>query len=110
MDYKEEKELKRPISNVNANEHSRLIVCYFSDKLFNGFQVCIETEKLNPLEPEDLKRKIVNYCYNELYNHLRTFKFDNLLTELQRKRETFHIYQNINFPLVINQPIYVCSH
>jgi hypothetical protein len=106
----EQKEEKRPTSNVNANEHSKLIVCYFSDNLFNGFQVCIETEKLNLSEPENLKHVIITYCYNELYNHLRTFKFDLLLFELNRKKESFHIHQNIRFPLVMNLPIYVCSH
>lgn len=98
-------------SNMSINDHSKLIVCYFSHPLFNGYRVCIETEKLNlTSDIKALTKSIVDYCYNDLYNHLKTFNFDNLANELSSKRGQFHLHQNVILPLIMTQPIYVCLH
>lgn len=99
-------ESKSNISN-NENKHNKIIVCYFSDDTFNGFQVCIETEKLNF---DNLESSIITYCFNELYNHLKTFRFDILLGKLNQKKNLFHIHEHITLPLISNNPIYICCH
>ena len=67
------------MSNIETKNNNKIVICYFSDDTFNGFQVCIETEKLSF---DNLQASIINYCYTELYNHLTTFRFNILLDKL----------------------------
>jgi hypothetical protein len=92
----------------HKHDPSKLFICYFSDNLFNGYQVCIEVEKLGtiPTEPDLLKQMIIDYCYNELNTYLKFGKLEKLQSELQHKKNLFHIHQNIT----PNHPIYICCH
>jgi hypothetical protein len=85
------------------------VICYYSDDLFNGYQIVIETEKLN-LEPSLLKESIINYCYNDLYDHLKKFKLNELELKLREKKNLFHIHEDVDILNLHNRPIYVCSH
>jgi hypothetical protein len=83
---------------------NKILVCYYSDDLFNGYQIVIETEKLDLFSVANLKENIIDYCYTDLYDHLKKFKFTNLLDRLREKKNLFHIHEDIS------NPVYICSH
>jgi hypothetical protein len=94
---------------MNISEYkNNIIVCYYSDELFNGYQIIIESEKLNDSTSATITENILNFCYTDLYDHLKKFKFNNLLDKLKEKKNLFHIHEDIS--LQNNKPIYICSH
>lgn len=92
------------------NKTSKHIICYYSDDLFNGYQVVVEAEKVNTNSIEELKNSLVEYCYNDLYYHLKKFKFSELESKLKQKKNLFHVHEQLVFPTVYEQNVYICSH
>lgn len=92
------------------NKTLKPIICYYSDDLFNGYQIVVEAEKINMTTVEELKESLINYCYNDLLCHLKKFKFNQLEEKLIQKKKSFHIHIGIDLVNVYDQNIYICSH
>lgn len=92
------------------NKTTKHIICYYSDDLFNGYQIVIEAEKINTNTVEECKISLIEYCYNDLLLHLKKFKLNQLELKLKEKKNTFHVHDPFDLLKVYDQNIYICSH
>jgi len=92
------------MNNINDKYHRSFIA---SSELFSGFTVNINITQIETIDD------IIKVFLSNLENVLESNKFINLIEELKKNKNNFHIHTNSIEDILTSKPedvFYICDH